>query len=91
MTESLEKILQWFIENEKFFKEQDLKIKELEQTIILLTEELNIVKEAFKRSIEIATETNTLLEEQRVKLTERAEAAEEQLTNLVNLTTLDIY
>ena len=91
MSETIEKTLQWFLENEKIFKEQGLKIKELEETIALLNEELGAVKEAFKRDIEIATETNRLLEEQRVKLTERAELAEEHLKTLVNLMNLDMY
>jgi hypothetical protein len=91
MSEAIEKTLQWFTENEKIFKEQGLKIKELEETITILTEELAAVKEAFKRDIEITAETNRLLEEQRVKLTERAELAEEHLKTLVNLMNLDMY
>ena len=91
MSEAIEKTLQWFTENEKIFKEQGLKIKELEETIAILTEELAAVKEAFKRDIEIAAETNRLLEEQRVKLIERAELAEEHLKTLVNLMNLDMY
>jgi len=91
MSETIERTLQWFIMNETIFKEQDIKIKELEETIAFLTEELAIVKKAFIRDIEMAAETNRLLEEHCSNLTERAEFAEGHLKKLINLINLDMY
>ena len=91
MAETIEKTFQWFVENEKIFKEQGLKINELEQTIACIFDELKIVKHAFKRDIQATTETIRLLEEENSQLTQRAELAETHLKHLINLINLDLY
>ena len=88
--ESIELTLQWFQENEKIFKEQSLKIKELEETLIVVNEEIDI-KNAFKKDIEIATDTIRVLEEEKRKFKERAELAEMDLKELICLIRLDMY
>lgn len=89
--ESIELTLQWFQENEKIFKEQSLKIKELEETLIVVNEEIDIIKNAFKKDIEIATDTIRVLEEEKRKFKERAELAEMDLKELICLIRLDMY
>jgi len=89
--EVVEKTLQWFQDNEALFKEQGKQVKELEEVIKLLTEEVELVKKAFREDIQIAIQTITLLQKQNTELTERAEAAEEKLKNVTNLNNLDMY
>ena len=89
--ESIELTLQWFQGNEKIFKEQSLKIKELEETLIVVNEEMDIIKNAFKKDIEIATDTIRVLEEEKRKFKERAELAEMDLKELICLIRLDMY
>ena len=55
--EVVEKTLQWFQENEALFKEQGKQVKELEEAIKLLTEEIELVKKAFREDIEVAIQT----------------------------------
>ena len=83
--ESVILTLQWFQENEIIFKEQSIKIKELEETLIFINQEMEIIKNVFKKDIEMATETIRILEEQQSKFKERAELAEMKLKELIGL------
>jgi hypothetical protein len=100
--ESIEKTLQWFLENEKLFKDQENHINELKSTISHLTEEIIVVKTSLSSNItkldeekkkleEYLTSTITKLDEDKKELLNRALFAEERLTTLINLLHLNMY
>jgi tRNA A37 threonylcarbamoyladenosine synthetase subunit TsaC/SUA5/YrdC len=85
--ESIEKTLQWFLENEKLFKDQENHINELKSTISHLTK----LDEEKKKFEEYLTSTITKLDEDKKELLNRALFAEERLTTLINLLHLNMY
>lgn len=92
--ETIQNALKWFIENENLFKEQHSKIKDLEESLGFVNEEVELIKNKFKKDIDEALETIRVLEEERDILKKRVELAEahlHNLINLINLSRLNIY
>ncbi len=88
LMDSIENILKTFIENEQIFKDQHTKIKDLEESLAFVNEEVEDIKHKFKKDIEEALNTIKILQEERDKLKQRVDFAEMHLNNLINLINL---